>query len=728
MFPIPIITAFILHPAMLFWAAAAGVPIVIHLLSKRKYREMQWAAMQYLMAAVKKNSRRLMVEQWVLLAMRTAAILLVVMAVAEPGCEKTGLSVGGNQRTHKVVVVDGSFSMAYKPTEKSRFDRAKEIAARIVEESNQGDGFTLVLMASPPRVIVGKPAFEHRDFLEEIENLKLWHGGADLPATLAVVEEVLTTAEREHPRLTRSEVYFLTDLARNTWSPSLRDPGDEFRTRSRRLSEAARLLVLDVGQVGSENLAVVQLALNEPLATVARDVTLEAEVHNFGRSSHERQLVECFVDGRKIGQDFVDLPPQGEASVSFGYRFDTAGDHAVEVRLANDLLTIDNHRWLTATVKDQLRVLCVSGKPEGGFQGATDYLAVALAPRTNDATRALVAADVVPESALLETDLTRYDCLFLTNVGQFTASEASVLASFLKHGGGIVCFLGDQVQADSYNRRLTGQSTDGAHVLPAAIGELASQGQYHFNPLGYQHALLNVFRDQEQAGLLTTPIMRYFKLIVPPDSTAKVALAFDNGDPAIVEEPIARGRSILVATSADVSWSAMPLWPSFPPLVHELLQLSVAGQSVEHNAIVGQAVGDSLHGQTAGGQVRVALPTGEASNVRMTNDGSDTAWSLSDTSTSGVYTATLPAGRQELFSVNVDPAESDLTKLDPGELAERVWAGITFVHRTDWQNPSDEPIEGVVRRQWLHVWLLVAAMALLVGETFMATFFGRKAT
>ena len=73
-------------------------------------------------------------------------------------------------------------------------------------------------------------------------------------------------------------------------------------------------------------------------------------------------------------------------------------------------------------------------------------------------TRALVSADVVPESALLESDLTRYDCLFLTNVGQFTASEASVLASFLKHGGGIVCFLGDQVQPDSYNRRLTGQS------------------------------------------------------------------------------------------------------------------------------------------------------------------------------------------------------------------------------------------------------------------------------
>ena len=44
-------------------------------------------------------------------------------------------------------------------------------------------------MAAPPSVIVGTPAFEPRDFLEEIENLKLPHGGADLPATLVEVEE-----------------------------------------------------------------------------------------------------------------------------------------------------------------------------------------------------------------------------------------------------------------------------------------------------------------------------------------------------------------------------------------------------------------------------------------------------------------------------------------------------------------------------------------------------------
>ncbi|HWA97443.1 MAG TPA: BatA domain-containing protein [Pirellulales bacterium] len=728
---LPAITAAIfLHPTMLFWASAAAVPIVIHLLSRRKHREVYWAAMQYLLAAVRKNSRRIQVEQWILLALRTAAIALAVLAVAQPGCDHSGLGPGGNDRTHKMLVVDSSFSMGYKPTDKSRFDRAKELAARIVDESNQGDGFTLLVLANPPRVVVGTPAFERRDFLEEIENLKLWHGGANLPATLAQAEEVLTRAARENPRLVRHEIYFLTDLGRNTWSAEGEGAAAaEFRQRTARLAREAQLLVLDLGQADSENTAVVDLQTTDPLTTVGHELTIEGTLRNFGHASRERQLVELFIDGHKTGQDYVDLPPGGQASVTFPYRFDAPGDHGIELRLASDLLPLDNHRWLAASTKDQLRVLCVTGNPDGRFHGSTDYLAVALAPNRKAPERSLVQPQVVPESALLEVELSNYDCVFLANVGQFTGSEAQAMASYLKHGGGIVCFLGDQVQADSYNRRLSGRSSDGSKVLPATIANLGPQGSYHFDPLNYQHPLLNVFRDQEQAGLITTPIARYFKLEVPPDSAAHVAMAFDNGDPAIVEEPIGRGRSILLATSADTSWSAMPLWPSFPPLVHELLSLAIRGKTAEQNIVVGQLLGDSFRGQAGQGSLSLRLPSGDAAQARVAADGEYTSWSFADTGQSGMYVAHLPPPytRDELFAVNVDTSESDLARLDPAELRDSVWNGVDFVLRTDWQDLNAPSVDTVVRRQWLHIYLLTAVVALLLIESVLAMYFGRRA-
>jgi hypothetical protein len=724
--------AFLNHPLMLGWLAAAAAPLVIHLLSKRKYRQVQWAAMQYLLAALRKNSRRIQIEQWLLLAMRTLLIALLVMAMAEPVVEHAGLQLGSTQRTHKVLVIDGSYSMAYKPSDKSRFDRAKELADHIVDESSQGDGFTLVLMSAPPRVVVGTPAFEPREFRQEIDNLRLPHGGGDLAATLVKVEELLTAAAREYPRLVREEVYFLSDMGRTTWAPELRGPtaAKEFLARSQRLSKRAKLYPIDLGQAASDNQALTALATAEPFATVSRQVTLEGEVHNFGRQPRPHQLVELFVDGRRAGEEHVDLTPGGSAAVAFSYRFENAGNHAVELRLAGDLLDIDNHRWLALPVKERLRVLCVNGKPGGGsYRGATDYLTVALAPASAGREQNLVQPDVVAESGLLEADLGAYDCVFLANVGQFTASEVGVLAAYLRRGGGLVFFLGDQVQADNYNRRLSGQSTDGLRVLPATLAGVAPRGQYRFNPLGYQHPLLAPFREQEQGGLLTTPIFDYVKLLVPGNSTAKVALGFDTGDPAIVEDTIGRGRSIVVATSADTSWNTMPMWPSYLPVVQELLNLAVRGQQAEHNVLVGQSFGDATRSVARLASVQVRNPAGEASSVRPVLDGDYSTWSYHDTSTSGTYAATLPApaAAHELFAVNVDTAESDLAKIDNAELRDRVWSGVDYRLLDDFQDFNREPSDAIVRRNSVHQFLLVAALVLLLLESLTACYFGRRA-
>ena len=199
--------------------------------------------------------------------------------------------------------------------------------------------------------------------------------------------------------------------------------------------------------------------------------------------------------------------------------------------------------------------------------------------------------EVVSESAILDADLAAFDCIFLCDVAQFTEREAKVLRSYLSFGGGLVFFLGDRVLAENYNRQLAAPAGNDRHVLPARLLRAVEESHYSLDPLGYRHPLVAVFRDQEQAGLLTTPVHKYFKLQIPESSAAQVAVALDNGDPLIVDERIGRGRSTLVATSADVSWTAMPMWPSYLPIVQELLALAIRGQLQDHNCIVGQPLG-----------------------------------------------------------------------------------------------------------------------------------------
>ena len=388
MFPTPHILAFgFANFLLLGWLAAASVPILIHLWNKRQYREVSWAAIEYLLAAMRKNSRRMRIEQLLLLAVRTLLVVLLVLAVAQPYFDQIGLPFVPGARTLKVLVVDGSYSMDYKPTDKSRFERAKQLAEQIVDESSQGDAFTLVLMGDPSSVVVGTPAVEPGDFLEEIENLKLPHGGANLPEALEQVERICQSAEASG--LSRTEVYFLTDLGRNTWVPELAEAAAaEYQNRLRRLAQQASLVVLDLGQPGAENLAVTTLDVSQPFVTTSGETTLAAQVRNFGAQPVNHQLVELHVDGRRMKETYVDVAPGEQSALAFTHLFDTPGDHVAEVRLGGDLLDVDNHRWLSVPVKEHVRVLCVNGKPGSGpMTGATDYLALALDPARETRSR-----------------------------------------------------------------------------------------------------------------------------------------------------------------------------------------------------------------------------------------------------------------------------------------------------------------------------------------------------
>jgi hypothetical protein len=618
--------------------------------------------------------------------------------------------------------------MGYKPTDKSRFERAKQLATQIVEESSQGDAFTLVLMAAPPAVIVGTPAVEPAGFLQEIENLKLYHGGADLPATLTHVERICQAAQGAG--LARSEVYFLTDLGRNTWVPDLKDAAAaDYRRQLERLAEQASLVVLDLGQSGSENLAVTSVGASESFVTTAREATFTAAVRNFGAQPRNHQLVELYVDDSRVKEAYLDVAPGQQAPLVFSHRFDAPGDHVVEFRLGADLLDVDNHRWLSVPVKEHVRVLCVNGKPGSGpMTSATDYLALALNPDAGDAAAGgIVRPEVITESALVERDLAQYDCVFLCNVAQFTSSEARLLEGVLRRGGGLVFFLGDQVLSERYNRELTGEQ--GTRILPARLAALVSETQYYFDPLNYQHPLMKVFEGREQSGLLNTPVYKHFRLVVDPESKARVALAFDGGDPAIVEETIHRGRSILLATECSLSsidpvakkpWTTLPTWPSFVPLVQELVALAVTGQMAEHNVAVGQALGESLPAMPSRAEVGVTNPAGAREEVRMTLDVQASRWSYADTQQSGVYRVEVgaPLDRREAFAVNVNTAESDLTKIAPEDLPKQ----FATERRTNLDDPGAPAIR---RRSGVHKNLLYAVLGLLFVETFLAWRFGR---
>jgi hypothetical protein len=759
--PLPLFAFGLTSLPMLGWLAAAAAPILIHLWSRRQYREMPWAAMEYLLAAIQRHTRRLLFEQWLLLAIRTLIIVCIVLAAAQPFWESASFIFSPGGKTHRVLVLDGSFSMAYRPTDQSRFDRAKELARQIVDESRQGDGFSLVVMAAPPKTLVAAPSIERAEILREIAELPPPCATSDLPATVAAVKQVLETAEKENPRLGQHEVYFITDLQRVGWNPPLKGQAlAEFRRQSAELGEKAALVVIDVGQPAAENLAVTGLRALEQVAVAGEEVHFETVIRNFGRQSKTRQAVELWIDGRRMEQKFIDVPAGGEVAAAFAYRFETSGDHGVEVRASGDALEVDNVRCLSLPVRQAIRVLCIDGRPSGeAFRGAADYVAAALSPEGQAASpageRSPVQVETATESALRERDLTRYDCLFLCNVAQFTASEAKLLGAFLQNGGNVVYFLGDRVLADRYNRELgveapsrsfsperaptegwsamAGKSGQGRaedqRLLPARIGSLVKQPQYRLDALGFRHPILKTFRGRGETALITTPIFQYYKLEIPKDSAARKVLALENGDPLMVEEAAGRGRVVLVATSAEVAWSGLPLWPSFVPLVQETLSYLMAGEVKQRNLIVGEPIAVTAPATAADSPATVQTPDGRSVHLALRLRGETAGLEFTDTGRNGFYTVTVgsPLNRREMLAVNVDSKESDLAQITLEGLRDEVWPGVHFLHQTTWQNAA-QPIaaSALARPAGLQVEMLYFVLGMLFLETMLAWRFGHR--
>ncbi|MEX2140323.1 MAG: BatA domain-containing protein [Pirellulales bacterium] len=718
---------------MLGWLAAAAVPIVIHLWNQRRYREVTWAAMEYLLAALQKNARRLRIEQWLLLAIRTAIILLVVLAVAGPYLEQAAAPFITGRPTHKLIVLDGSYSMAYRSTDKSRFDRAVELVTEIVEQSREGDAFTLILMASPPRVIVGTPSFSRRDFLLELQNLKLQHTGGELSPTLAQVQDVLTTAAHEASRLVQHEVYFVTDLGRTTWQAAATS-ADEARAKLDQIAELAKVWLVDLGQPQTENFAISGLRSNQALFTTAEEIDFETTVKSFA-TQPQRRKVEFIVDGQRMSEETVEVPAAGEAALSFRHRFEAAGDHTIEARLTDDALPVDDHRWLSFPVKEAVETLIVNGESN---PRAANYLRFALDPdsgRGETAAHRTVRTSVIAETALLEMDLSRFDCIFFSNVGQFTRGEAQVLGAYLKGGGGLVFFLGDRVLADRYNQELGG--AEGSNrLLPVVLDEPVSGTSYWFGPLEYKHPIVTVFRGNEDAGLLQTPIFKYFRmrLFDAKNSTAEVALQFlPTEDPAIVTEQIYRGRVTVVALPASLEsvdrqskapWSVMTATPSFQPIVQEILAWTLRGQNQERNTLVGEPVGAAAPLAAADTSIALSTPDGRHEQVRVAAERDQTRWSFGDTWWSGIYEAELPISgtTNQLFAVNLDTGESDLAKVALDELPESV------TPLGQWQDLEESSSVALAARGGVHRPLLYAALALLLIESCLAWYLGYRAS
>jgi hypothetical protein len=158
------------------------------------------------------------------------------------------------------------------------------------------------------------------------------------------------------------------------------------------------------------------------------------------------------------------------------------------------------------------------------------------------------------------------------------------------------------------------------------------------------------------------------------------------------------------------------------PLVEEIVARCSAGQVEQRNITAGEPIEILQSGSFGAKPPRVQTPDARRGVMLVRPSGGFLGASFADTLQSGFYTVesdTLTS-RLQMFAVNVDTSESDLTQLSPDELRDDVWPGVPSVHRAAWQDAAAAAVGLSRGKNRFHVDLLYGALGLLFFETVLA--------
>ena len=769
---------------LLWWGLPlAAAPVVIHLINLLRHRKVPWAAMEFLLASQKKYRTRVMLKQILLLLLRVAALLGIVLALAQPRWKSAlGRMLGGGRTAH-VVLLDDSYSMGDLSTdgrigESSSFDRGRLVVERICAE----------LAAAPGQqeVAIGRfSAFEHhrphdsestpvqsnqsgqsnqktgderRPDAQEAFDIRLQ------PVTPRVVQEVreelsglAPSATAAGPRGavaaasglgaegagsgTANVVWLVSDFRAKDWKAA-----DETASLLRQLSDAGcELRLVDCAADGGDgrqpgNITVERLEMAGGVPASGVLVPLEVAVRN----DSDRPVRDVAIDLRedalgRPGVRIAEIPAGGVGTQRFDVRFTKAGPHQVEARIAADALAADNFRTMAIDVVDRVDVLLIDGDPTGGGRsGDAFYVATALAPGAGAPTG--LRPRIEPPRSLATLDLESFACIWILDVERLDAPEVAALEAYARSGGGVVFFTGPRTKADAVNRSLY-RGGEGLFPVPLAgpvdlLPDAAAGAVAAPDVVVEEHPVVAVLSGQRNPLLDAVRIERSMAVERGFDPAAtsglRRLLSLRTGGPLVVERPYGDGMAVAVLSTAAPTWNNWARGnPSWVVVMLELESYLARSRRRAESLEVGDPVVVRLDTAVDEIEVDVAVPPAGAivHQTAVASSAGVLEATLPETSVAGGYTARWRrldgTERERIFAVNVSADEGQLERIGRERL-DRTLAGVAYKYdRAESLQPDATTLAGApLAKPLLH--LLAAVLILEQLVAFSASYHAKS--
>ena len=616
------------HSIFLWGLATVPLPLLLHLFFRRKKARVPFSTLAFFRYRHRELSMRRRIREWLVLLLRTLALLLLTLALAQP-LSREGK---GNfaSRTRAVILLDDTASMSRRlASGRSAFELAKQRAGEVLETLKPGDSAALLLLSGQKGVSFTRDIARVRRCLEETG---ISGGSNTFRAGLKRVGTLLAMG-----RAPNQECYLISDFQKNQC------PG---RGRIGKVTEGTRLFLIPLSG-GESNLSLDPLKISSRPRSVNVPFRLPYSVLNRGTTDRETR-VRLLLDGQSVLTEPLMIPAGERRSGSFDLVPDRAGFLTGSVEIDDPAWEGDNCQYFALPVQPRIRVILLESSLDNPVRPFT-FLRAAIDPVPGRAVNGIETRLLFFEE-LEEGDLEGVQVVVAERPGRVPDRIDTLLTAYLKRGGSVIG-VGGQGRAESGKR---GSFSELSAPLAGTKKRVDARGI--------------LFREEVSAlnDLVPSDLLRW-KWIREADRGGEGRiLAEVQGEPLWIGQRVGEGYLILSMVSFRRDAGNWPELKAFPIAMVHLIFHAAQNRAESPGLLCGDPI-----------RYTARLPGGEGVVVR---DGRGRSWSLEMKDGHGVLAETWQSGLYRTdqalparVAVNPVPSEGEVETVSIGSL-ER-WGG-----------------------------------------------------
>ncbi|OQX92192.1 MAG: hypothetical protein B6D58_04135 [candidate division Zixibacteria bacterium 4484_95] len=663
---------------------ATVIPLLIHFLSRRRIKIVDFSSLKFLLVMQKSKLRWLKIRELLLLLIRMMILAMLALAFARPAL--TSRHGSSHAPTSAVILIDNSLSTEKLSASGAVYDDIKRGATEIVDLLNANDDITVITLSGKP--LVSGPYSDFSQARKAIYNSQPKPSPPAFKSGLQKAKEILSLSYNLN-----KEIYILSDFQYGKW---WKGPFDKV------ISNDYRYFAIGFDNNDSENAGITKIEFPPQLLAPGEEFEIAAYIRNYDNKAFAGKLVELFIDGNKKAQTAIDLKPFGTAVAKFAITPENPGRHQGYLEIEDDDYNPDNRFYFNFNIPQRISVLGVS-------ESAEDLkVLVNCLGRTGTGYIEFKGIEI---SDFSRQTLAGFDVIVLNNISALPPSYFNSLGDFVASGGGLFLILGEKSNIEAYRKFINDEA--GIKLGEKIKTSKTSQGQsyFSFDDFDLTHPIFKIYSSES----FDSPIIPPLKVQVINPLKGGIPLA-RLSDKTVLLAMAENGRVIVMGTGLNLKSSDISLHSFIVPFVVRAVEYlaSASGPTDEY----------FLTGQPA----IINLPTGfKASSARFTGPDCDETievargaygafFNIPSAGFPGFYAITADSDTVGFFSVNHDSSESAVETISPQHLKEKLSQDLTFI-----ENRVGLKEEVMQAKFGFELWkyCLLFALILLVAESLL---------